>query len=123
MNLKPFTEKPRVKRESAPTINMDYRNGRINFNRRTVEMLGLKAGDPIAFFQSGDYPGDWYFACQEKPGCYRLVCDSKKAESGRLKVISGPVVRAILRSRGLYDAQTFIIGDKEEEYWPIGRAL
>lgn len=67
MKLKPFTEQLRVKREPAPTVVMDYRNGRIHFNARTVEMLDLKAGTPISFFQDEDSPQDWYFALKELP--------------------------------------------------------
>lgn len=116
MKLKPFTEQLRVKREPAPTVVMDYRNGRIHFNARTVEMLDLKAGTPISFFQDEDSPQDWYFALKELPGCHYL---KPSGASQALRAVSGPLVRALLRSRKLYDNQTFIIGPVKDGYYPI----
>ena len=53
---------------SATPIMHFAKTGVISFNGSAVNLVGLKKGDNIKFFQSGKNPKEWYFAKVEKDG-------------------------------------------------------
>jgi len=116
MKLKQVTGSSQSKAKSAPTVSLNFLNGRIYFNAPTVQLLGLKEGDSLAFYQDEENPKDWYFTKAKIDGSVQLR-DANKA----LAAFNGGIARRILQSVGRDGTAGFFIAEEKVEgkYWRI----
>lgn len=119
MNLKQVFGDVGPKAKVAPTVSICYLNGAIRFNKATVEILGLKKGDNLVFFQDEDSPADWYFKKSTCGGSIQL-----RAQGNLLYVYCASIARPLLKSREIsQESARFYLGDAHqvcgEGYWKI----
>lgn len=117
MKLKQVSGESSQKAKAAPTVAFCYLNGAIRFNKATVELLGLKKGDNLAFFQDEDNPTAWYFTKSTNRGSIQL-----KAQGTMLYNYSASIARVLLKSRGItQESARFYINEVKVEgkYWEI----
>lgn len=116
MRLKQIMGTTASKAKAAPTICLGYFNGRIYFNAPTAQLLALKEGDNLAFFQDEDIPADWYFTKSTALGSGKL-----KTAGNSLSMHNCGIARPILQSRGLSDSANFFISSEmvEGKYFKI----
>ena len=113
-----FATSSASKAKIAPTVSINYFNGRIRFNFPTVELLELSDKDRLSFFQDEESPKDWYFMKSKGPGSLPLkVTQNSKA----LCINNAKLVRPMLRSMGVSNPTQFLIGEQpiEGKYWHI----
>lgn len=94
-----------------------YLNGAIRFNKATVELLGLKKGDNLAFYQDEENPTAWYFTKAGTRGSIQL-----KEQGTMLYNYSAAIARVLLKSRGItQESARFYINEVKVEgkYWEI----
>lgn len=116
MKLKQVSGSNQQKAKSAPTVALNFINGRISFNAPTVGLLGLKEGDSLAFYQDEENPKDWYFIKDKIAGSVQL-----KSVNEALQATSGPIARKILHSAECYGTGKFFIAEEKtgDKYWKI----
>lgn len=119
MKLKQVFGEGSPKTKAAPTVSICYLNGAIRLNKATVELLGLKKGDNLVFFQDEDKPADWYFKKSTCEGSVQL-----KAQGSLLYLYCASIARVLLRSRKIsQDSARFYLSDAQETcgegYWKI----
>lgn len=119
MKLKQVFGDAGQKTKAAPTVSICYLNGAIRFNRSTVEILGLKKGDSLVFFQDEDNPADWYFKKSTDGGSVQL-----RTQGNLLYVYCASIARPILKSRKIsQESARFYLSDAQQVcgqgYWKI----
>ncbi|MCL6101012.1 MAG: hypothetical protein M1292_00755 [Bacteroidetes bacterium] len=113
-----FAASSASKAKIAPTVSINYFNGRMRFNAPTVVLLDLKESDKLAFYQDEESPRDWYFMKSKGVGSLPLkVTQNSKA----LCVNNAKLVRPMLQSMGISTPTQFLIGEELVEglYWKI----
>lgn len=119
MKLKQVFGDAGLKTKAAPTVSICYLNGAIRFNKATVEILGLKKGDNLVFFQDEDKPADWYFKKSKCEGSVQL-----RTQGNLLYIYCASIARPILKSREIVqESARFYLSDAQlacgEGYWKI----
>lgn len=123
MRLKQVFAGTSQKKKAAPTVSFCYFNGAIRFNKSTAEILGLKKGDSLVFFQNEDDPTDWYFKKSAAGGSIQL-----KAQGNILYVYCASIARVLLESRESREIRVsaqFYLSDAQQicgcgsGYWKI----
>lgn len=118
MRLKQVFAGTSQKKKAAPTVSFCYFNGAIRFNKSTAEILGLKKGDSLVFFQNEDDPTDWYFKKLAAGGSIQL-----KAQGNILYVYCASIARVLLESREIRVSAQFYLSDAQQicgtGYWKI----
>jgi hypothetical protein len=119
MKLKQILGSPQSKNKPAPTLSVGYCNGRLYINAPSVELLSLKEGDQLAFFQDTDNPQDWYFSKSDLNGSLTL-----KLVKSALVTFNAGVARGLLKSLDIHDSTVFFISSSpvtigEQRYWKI----
>jgi len=115
LQLIPATVSSRIK--LAPTVCFGHHKGRIYFNQKTVELLGLKDGDWAAFYQDKKNPKEWYFAIERVEGAIPL-----QEAKGALFAHSQSITRTALASMGsIGKSSSYYIDPQQFEgkYWRI----
>lgn len=114
-----FATSTASKAKVAPTVSINYFNGRMLFNVPTVNLLDLKESDMLSFFQDEENPKNWYFTKSKEPGALPLKA-SQNAKS--LCINNAKLVRPMLESMGINRPVLFLIGEENYEgrqYWKI----
>nr|WP_129732304.1 hypothetical protein [Parabacteroides goldsteinii] len=119
MKLKQLFGDAGQKTKAAPTVSVCFWNGAFRFNKATFEILGLKKGDGLVFFQDEDNPTDWYFKKSTSRGSIQL-----KAQGNTLYVYSTSIARPLLASRKIsQESARFYLSDAQQVcgqgYWKI----
>jgi hypothetical protein len=117
MNLEQvFVASAATKAKAAPTVSINYFNGRMRFNGPRVELLDLNDSDKLAFFKDKENPKDWYFMKSKTAGSLPLIKQSKA-----LCVNNAKLVRPMLEAMGITrPVQLYISEEKVDgKYWKI----
>ena len=116
MKLRQISGLIQQKQKSAPTISLNFLNGRIYFNESTKHILDLKEGDRLVFYQDEDNLKGWYFMKSKIEGSIELRILNKA-----LVAFNGSIARAILHSVSMDATSAFFIAEErvEGKYWKI----
>jgi hypothetical protein len=119
MNLEQiFVASAATKAKAAPTVSINYHNGRMRFNVATVELLEFKESDMLAFFHDRDSPKDYYFMKSKGAGAHPFIRDNN---SKGLSINNAKLVRPMLEAMGITrPVQLYISEEKVDgKYWKI----
>lgn len=122
MDLKPFNyANTRMRRPGTPAIRFDYKKGVIGISKEAAEMMKLKEGDKVEFFQDEKNKEDWYIGKTKNSD--GLIVRSNGKMSGLL-LNNVVVCRKIAESAGIEQSASYLVSKKSikhngHDLWPI----
>jgi len=101
----------RKRYDVLPAISF-WKRGIIRFNQPAVNLLGLQAGDKVAFYQDADRPADWYVKKWQDGAVLRhyrgnkgLICNFSEVAKQILEMVKkdhAQIRLATLSTDGMY---------------------